>query len=121
MNHRGLTLGIVLALAIGIGIWTSWPDLGGITPPPPAPPPTTVAAAATAAAAATSAAIAAPDSATAANPTITEPERIAAPAASAPRPLTVIRGRCVDEHGAPIAGCRVGIHGWGANSERMDA
>ncbi|MBL8731727.1 MAG: hypothetical protein JNN13_05115 [Planctomycetes bacterium] len=35
--------------------------------------------------------------------------------------LATLRGRCVDEHGDPLAGCTVSLHGWGANSQRMDA
>ncbi|MCA8970636.1 MAG: hypothetical protein KDC95_12660 [Planctomycetes bacterium] len=35
--------------------------------------------------------------------------------------LARIVGRCVDEHGKPLAGCVVHLHGWGANTERMDA
>lgn len=51
---------------------------------------------------------------------------VAAPAggrvpAEEPSRHTVLRGRCVDGDGAPLAGCRVRLHGWGAGSERLDA
>ena len=45
-------------------------------------------------------------------------QRIAAPVAD-PK-LATLRGRCVDENGAPLAGCKVSLHGWAANSQRMD-
>lgn len=45
-------------------------------------------------------------------------QRIAAPVAD-PK-LATLRGRCVDENGAPLAGCKVTLHGWEANSQRMD-
>lgn len=35
--------------------------------------------------------------------------------------LATVRGRCVDTEGSPLAGCKVNINGWGANSERTDA
>lgn len=35
--------------------------------------------------------------------------------------LATLRGRCVDEHGAPLAGCKVSLHGWQGNSQSMDA
>jgi len=35
--------------------------------------------------------------------------------------MATVRGRCVDVDGSPLAGCKIGLHGWGANSERTDA
>ncbi len=46
---------------------------------------------------------------------------IAAPAApAAPDPMLAhVRGRCVDENGAPLAGCTAKFDAWGGNSDRM--
>ncbi|MCB9876860.1 MAG: carboxypeptidase regulatory-like domain-containing protein [Planctomycetes bacterium] len=56
-------------------------------------------------------------------PAPAEPQRTAAEptAAPAPGPLAHIVGRCVDAAGAPLAGCKIDLDGWNANSERVDA
>ncbi len=35
-------------------------------------------------------------------------------------PAATLRGRCVDGDGRPLGECKVHLHGWGGNSERMD-
>ncbi|MEQ1632724.1 MAG: hypothetical protein ABL997_10155 [Planctomycetota bacterium] len=35
--------------------------------------------------------------------------------------LATLRGRCVDEHGTPLAGCTATMRGFRANAQRMDA
>lgn len=35
--------------------------------------------------------------------------------------LATLRGRCVDEHGAPLADCKVSLQGWECNNQRMEA
>ena len=78
-------------------------------------------------------------------PAVVEPAAVAAPAnapvaidaavtpaatterTEAPTPsvdaakLATIRGRCVDENGAPLASCEAIVGGWTANDERMEA
>jgi hypothetical protein len=59
-----------------------------------------------------------------ASPAAPASEREAAPAAAAlpaPGPLAIVRGRCVDAQGAPLAACRALVHGWAANEARMEA
>lgn len=124
MNHRGLSLGIVLLLLLALGLWLGLSGRGDDAPPTPAAPLAAGAVPAAAAAAGALAASTAPATVTNASATThdAESERTAvAPAAAAPGPLATVRGRCVDEHGAPVAGCRVHVHGWTANSQRMDA
>lgn len=52
------------------------------------------------------------------------PERTAAPAPTPTAPtvdplLAHVRGRCVDEQGAPLAGCKAAFDAWGGNNDRM--
>lgn len=119
MSARGPGIAIVLALLVAgaIAWWwsaedTSTPiaDAGATAPAEPAAP--------------ASAASAAPATATADIPAPAAPpeERVAAPAPSVDAAkLATIRGRCVDENGAPLADCAIAVHGWGANQERTDA
>src|SRR5262245_55451458 len=68
-------------------------------------------------------------SAAAANVALARPttERTEATAAAPPPPpapsadpmLAHVRGRCVDEHGAPLAACTVKLTAWGGNANRM--
>lgn len=65
-----------------------------------------------------------PVAAAAAADPATEPERaeVTATAPSAAVPdlhLAHVRGRCVDEHGQPLADCTAKLGGWGANSTRV--
>ena len=124
MNHRGLTLGVVLSLLLALGLWLGLSGLGDDAPPTPSASPAAGATPAADAAAGALTANAAPTTATNASATTNEaaPDRVAAPPTTAAAgPLATVRGRCVDEHGAPVAGCRVELHGWTANSQRMDA
>ncbi len=50
-----------------------------------------------------------------------EPARTAVAAPVPARKTAILRGRCVDGDGKPLAGCTVRLHGWGANQERTDA
>ncbi|MCA8966206.1 MAG: carboxypeptidase regulatory-like domain-containing protein, partial [Planctomycetes bacterium] len=52
---------------------------------------------------------------------IDEPARTAVAAPESARKTAILRGRCVDGDGGPLAGCTVRLHGWGANQERTDA
>lgn len=114
--NRSLSVGILL-LALGIAIWLLWPR-GESTPEHIAPTPpaaTPGAAPAPAALVEHSAAKAAPAEANA------KAERTAAPAVDAAGPVCILRGRCVDAAGKPIAGVQVSLTGWGANDQRVQA
>lgn len=114
---------VVIAIAALAVAMVAWLLLDPATQAAPTPEPTAPATAAStnspvvpatadATSAAKPAAAAATDSAEAA-------ARIAVPVAD-PK-LATLRGRCVDENGAPLAGCKVSLHGWTGNSQRMDA
>lgn len=64
--------------------------------------------------------VAVAEAAPTASPAASAGEREAAPA-PAPGPLAIVRGRCVDAQGAPLAACRARVHGWMGNEARMDA
>lgn len=113
---------VVIAIAVLAVAMVAWLLLDPAPPAVPTPEPSTpatapstasplVPATADATSSAKPAAAAAGDAADAA-------ARIAVPVAD-PK-LATLRGRCVDENGAPLAGCKVSLHGWEANSQRMD-
>ena len=54
-------------------------------------------------------------------PAAAERTEVAVSEAPVTGPLAILRGRCVDEKGAPIAGVVAGLIGWGANTERTEA
>lgn len=114
---------VVIAIVLLAVAFSAWLLLANDTPPAPTARPEspneTVAndapAVAAAAAAATESTIV---QVPAADPAAADAaSRIAAPVAD-PK-LATLRGRCVDENGAPLAGCKVTLHGWEANSQRM--
>lgn len=117
-------LGILVAIAVCLGIaaflWASFrqgasPQVSPTATDAQEQPAAPVTKAADVSAAVTDASAA--DTATAE----VEPERSAVAVGNAARPKATVRGRAVDAHGAPLAACTVKLHGWQANSQRMDA
>ncbi len=54
-------------------------------------------------------------------PVVAVPARVAVPDVGLARPLCILRGRCVDVAGQPIAGVNAHLLGWGGNEERVAA
>lgn len=113
---------VVTAIAVLVVAVVAWLLLDFETPAAPTPAPTIPAAAAAAdtpvVPATADATTTTKAAAAAAGDTADAAARVAVPVAD-PK-LATLRGRCVDENGTPLAGCKVSLHGWGANSERMD-
>jgi len=114
---------VVVALALLAMAFSAWLLLANDTPPAPTAGPESPNQAMADNAPATPASAAAIESEGAHAPDAVPAaadaaSRIAAPVAD-PK-LATLRGRCVDENGAPLAGCKVTLHGWEANSQRMD-
>jgi protocatechuate 3,4-dioxygenase beta subunit len=116
--NRSLPVAILLC-ALTVGAWLLWPRAEITAPPTNAPAPSVAADGPGPAAAAAIAQPAAPAAAPA--DASVAPERTAAPAADAAGPVCVLRGRCVDAAGQPIAGVQVTLTGWGANDQRVQA
>ena len=116
--RRALPFGILL-LAFAAAFWLLWQREEPAAPAnvAAAPPAATAehTAAVTAAVAPPAAANTVPAEAS------TTPERTAAPPTDAGGPVCTLRGRCVDTAGQPIAGVKVGLLGWGANDQRVQA
>jgi protocatechuate 3,4-dioxygenase beta subunit len=117
--RRSLVVAVLLAVAVVVA-WTLRGPSDSVPPPSDAPRAQLGAAAPALPSEAPLAVAAAPTPAPSASADTAppEPQRVAAPTALAKQ--ATLRGRCVDPSGAPLAGCTVGLSGWGANSLRMD-
>ncbi len=113
--NRSLPVGILL-LVLGMAAWLLWPRGELAAPEIAVPIPTLPAADAPVASAVLAEPPATPADAAAA------PERTAAPVApGASNPECILRGRCIDAAGQPIAGLQATLTGWGANDQRVQA
>jgi hypothetical protein len=118
-NRRSIVVSLTAVLVAALAAWSWFAGAQPVAlpsdaaaPAPDAPVPGVSAPAAVEGAAPT------------ASPAAPASEREAAPAAAAlpaPGPLAIVRGRCVDAQGAPLAACRALVHGWAANEARMKA
>jgi protocatechuate 3,4-dioxygenase beta subunit len=113
---------VVTAIAVLAVAMVAWLLLDPATPAVPTPEPSVIATAPSTASpvvpATTDATSSTKAAAAATGDTADAAARVAAPIAD-PK-LATLRGRCVDENGAPLAGCKVSLNGWMGNSERMD-
>lgn len=108
--HRR-TFAVALPVLLLIVAWLLWPESDS----PPAMPPTTTSPTAAEPVEGARASMPAPASLV---------ERSEAPTAPPPAPtvdplFAHVRGRCVDEHGLPLASCTVALDAWGGNQNRM--
>lgn len=120
-KSRNLFAVAVLLLGATAFLWSLSGRGNNIAPAPAAEAPPTVADAPPAVASeAAMAKVAAP---AAEAPAVATPaaelQRTEAPAAA--KTTAILRGRCVDAAGAPLADCKLRLHAWECNSERMDA
>jgi Carboxypeptidase regulatory-like domain len=111
MSTHSRTFAVALLVLLLTAAWLLWPEPDS---PPVVPPPTTPTSAAEPADAA-GASMSAPSSLVERSEAPT-----AAPPASTVDPLFAhVRGRCVDEHGAPLPSSTVALDAWGGNQNRM--
>lgn len=112
MNEGRRTFAISILVLAGIAAFAFWarqgegPAVADLATPEPKPGPP---------AAAASAALAPTTERTEAATTAPTPP----PAAAADPTLAHVRGRCVDEKGAPLVACTVKLDAWGGNTNRM--
>lgn len=107
-RNRIVVAAIVVILLVGVAIWLQG-NQGALIAKPPAAPVEQPAA---------------PSLATADAQPIAARERVDVASESPAVPelhldLAHVRGRCVDEAGAPLVGCTVKLDGWGSNANRM--